>query len=569
MEPVGLRHAGLRRHATAALLLATLAAAVFLAAWVGIEVTMISGRVAVIWLGNAFMVLWALKSPRARLPAILFAGFVANVAGDLAAGDVIADAVVLSAFNILEVLLLVLPLARFAREGDFSRPRTLLIFYGLALGPAPMVSALLAAIYLSSVSGAAFEQVLLSWYFGDALALVILVPPLVTVHLRDFARMFSEDERVVTILLFAGLAAVASIGYSAPGYPLAFLFFPVVLLMTFMRGFAGGTVGLMAAGAYLLVPTFVQHAPGVLTDHAFREQIIIIQTFGAVISFTVVLTGAALAERRRLEGEMAEAVKHAEQAREEAIVAKDASERANRTKSMFLANMSHELRTPLNAVIGFSEVMNGEMFGPLGDQKYRDYAQMIHEAGAHLLELINDILDMSKIEAGKFEIQCERFDAREIVGDCVALMQERAKVASVELGTEMPPGPLWISADRRALKQITLNLLSNAVKFTPAGGTVCAQLSRDSTRPEGPTCVLAVRDTGIGIPAEALKQLGNPFVQLRDGAAQTHQGTGLGLALVRSLTEMHRGAMRIESRQGAGTTVTVTIPVAQAAAAAA
>jgi signal transduction histidine kinase len=262
---------------------------------------------------------------------------------------------------------------------------------------------------------------------------------------------------------------------------------------------------------------------------------------------------------------MAEALDHAKELREEALVAKDAAEQANRTKSMFLANMSHELRTPLNAIIGFSEIMQAQMFGEMGDPKYAEYSRMIHEAGAHLLELINDILDMSKIEAGKLEIERRRLEVREVVDDCLSLMRERAHNAKVTLSADVTPGSLWLEADRRALKQILLNLVSNAVKFTPAGGSVSVTASEVSGPGGDISCRLAVRDTGVGIPGEALSRLGNPFVQLRDGADRAHKGTGLGLALVRALTEMHDGRFKIESAIGAGTTVSVELPQSHAA----
>ena len=243
--------------------------------------------------------------------------------------------------------------------------------------------------------------------------------------------------------------------------------------------------------------------------HPLREQITIILLFAAVMSFTVIFAGAALEHRRRLEREMARALVHAEELREEALVAKDAAENASRTKSMFLANMSHELRTPLNAVIGFSEIMREEMFGPVGDVRYRDYTRMIHDAGEHLLELINDILDMSKIEAGKFEIERVRMDAREIVSDCVIV---DAGPGGGRWRRSWPvkgrPMRLWVMADRRAIKQVLLNLLSNAVKFTPAGGAVTVHLAQQGSCGGEPAWRLAVRDTGIGIPAEAVKPAG-------------------------------------------------------------
>jgi signal transduction histidine kinase len=222
--------------------------------------------------------------------------------------------------------------------------------------------------------------------------------------------------------------------------------------------------------------------------------------------------------------------------------------------------MSHELRTPLNAVIGFAEIMNLEMYGPLGDAHYSDYTDMIQRAGRHLLELINDILDMSKIEAGKFEIQREPVQMGALMLDCVELMRERAEAGGISLSAEVASQPLLANADRKTIKQILFNLLSNAIKFTPAGGKVIAKASRDEFG-----VVLSVSDTGIGIPADEISRLGNPFVQIRNHAGTTQTGTGLGLALVRSLVELHHGDFQIRSVEGVGTTVTVRISAAKSA----
>ncbi len=547
------------------LVLAGLAISVFAATWIGIELTNVTGRIAAIWLANAIVVAFVFKANRRNRGAILLVALLANVAADLVSGDSVADSLVLSLCNTVEILIVVVPLLRRGRAVDLGRPKSLLMFYGLALGPAPAVSALLAAAYLSGVNGFDFANSILAWYGADALGLAILVPMLATVRLRDFSDMFTLRHARGTVLVVLPVATAIAVNYFAYSFPLAFLFFPAVLLMTFMRGFAGGALGLFATNAYLLTPVLIGHASGALVPLTFRTQVFIVLIFAAVLSFTVVIAGAALEHRRRLEREMARALARAEESREEAIVAKDAAENANRTKSMFLANMSHELRTPLNAIIGFSEIMEAQMYGPLGDDRYGDYTRMIHEAGAHLLELINDILDMSKVEAGKFEIERRRLDLRDLVDDCLALMQERAAAAGVHLSGEIADQPVWIDADRRALKQILLNLLSNAVKFTPEGGRVTVGAIDRGAR----ACALTVRDTGVGIPAQEVKRLGNPFVQLRDSADLAHRGTGLGLALARALAEMHDGALRIESVVGAGTTVTVELPRGKPAARAA
>jgi two-component system cell cycle sensor histidine kinase PleC len=225
---------------------------------------------------------------------------------------------------------------------------------------------------------------------------------------------------------------------------------------------------------------------------------------------------------------------------------------------MFLANMSHELRTPLNAVIGFSQAMEEETFGPHGHGKYKEYSNLISGAGAHLLDLINDILDMSRIEAGRFELHPEKLEIVSLVQDCVSMMKENAAQAGLRLTSNIPSELPPLHADRRALKQILLNLTANAVKFTPAGGRIEINVVSDGCELE-----FRVRDTGIGIPADKLAQVGNPFVQFH--AMTGKQGTGLGLALVRSLTEMQGGRFRIESTEGEGTLARVRFPISAAA----
>jgi len=238
-------------------------------------------------------------------------------------------------------------------------------------------------------------------------------------------------------------------------------------------------------------------------------------------------------------------------------VAQETAETSNRVKSEFLANMSHELRTPLNAIIGFSDMMQHKIFGPM-HKGYEEYAGLINESGNHLLNLVSDILDLAKIEAGKFAIDLHEVNLAETVDYSLRLTRRRAESNGITLVTTMPEGPVLLTADPRACKQILLNLLSNAVKFTRKGGTVEVIAAM-----EGGKAVLKVRDTGIGIPANILSRIGEAFEQANNDPMLAREGTGLGLALVKALVAQHGGALRIESKEKIGTTVTVELPRTQ------
>ncbi len=240
-------------------------------------------------------------------------------------------------------------------------------------------------------------------------------------------------------------------------------------------------------------------------------------------------------------------------------VAKETAETSNRVKSEFLANMSHELRTPLNAIIGFSDLMLHKMWGPLSE-RYEEYAGLIHESGNHLLNLVSDILDLAKIEAGKFSLDFRGVDLAETVEYSIRLTSRRAEERQVTLTTNLPETPLLFTADPRACKQILINLLSNAVKFSRAGGevNVSAVVAGDRVR-------IAVRDNGIGIAASALARIGQAFEQVSNDPMLAREGTGLGLALVRALVGQHGGSLEIDSEENVGTVVTVELPLSQRA----
>jgi two-component system cell cycle sensor histidine kinase PleC len=233
---------------------------------------------------------------------------------------------------------------------------------------------------------------------------------------------------------------------------------------------------------------------------------------------------------------------------------KTRAEVANQTKSRFLANMSHELRTPLNAIIGFSEIMESGMFGKLGSEKYQEYCHDILTSGHYLLEVINDILDMSKIEAGRMKLDMEQLDLSKTLAESLKVVSGRAADKNLALNADIK-GTISVVADRRAIKQIIVNLLSNAVKFTPDGGKVVVR-----SRLVSDSILLMIADTGIGIAPQSLSRLGRPFEQVESQLTKTYHGSGLGLAIARSLTHLHGGSMRLRSKLGAGTVVCVSLP---------
>jgi PAS domain S-box-containing protein len=241
---------------------------------------------------------------------------------------------------------------------------------------------------------------------------------------------------------------------------------------------------------------------------------------------------------------------------QELLAARERAELASKTKSRFLANMSHELRTPLNAIIGFSDIMVREMFGPIGNERYTEYVRIVNESGALLLELINDVLDMSRIEAGKYRLNVEDFEIREPIDAVVQMLSNRAMEKHLIIETRLTPPNLRAVADKRVLTQILLNLMSNAVKFTDAGGRIEVGATAGKTDVR-----LWVSDTGIGIPPEFLSRIAEPFEQAANDMTRAHGGSGLGLALVKSLVALHGGAFAITSVLGEGTCVTVTLPL--------
>jgi signal transduction histidine kinase len=258
---------------------------------------------------------------------------------------------------------------------------------------------------------------------------------------------------------------------------------------------------------------------------------------GAVISIYSDVTEIKASERRLIE-------------------ARSQAEAANRAKGDFLANMSHELRTPLNAIIGFSEVISNELFGPIGNERYLEYIKDIHTSSLHLLSIINDVLDMSKIEAGKIELAKELVQIQNVLSEVMRMVHERARSRNIELTAQLSDDNVEIWADERSMKQIFLNLLSNAIKFSKEGGQIYVRIVTD----EPDIAVLEIEDHGIGMSEEEQERALQPFGQAKPVTTRNYGGTGLGLPITKGLVEAHGGTMTIDSRAGHGTLVRIVLP---------
>ncbi len=245
-----------------------------------------------------------------------------------------------------------------------------------------------------------------------------------------------------------------------------------------------------------------------------------------------------------------------EEARSQAAANLAEANSAHEAKSRFLAAVSHELRTPLNAILGFSDVLAGEYFGKLANDRQREYVGLIRQSGAHLLSVVNTMLDMSKIEAGRYELLTEPFMIGEAMEACRAMLDLSAREKGITLTSRSARGLGEVVADRRAIQQILINLAGNAIKFTQSGGVVSIDAMQD-----GADLLISVSDTGIGIAPEKLEFIGQPFMQVENAYTRSYEGTGLGLSLVKGLVALHGGRFTIASRPGEGTVVTISLPV--------
>ena len=398
-----------------------------------------------------------------------------------------------------------------------------------------------------------------AWSTSITLSYVIFTPLIVLLATAKKSTFLGNWKKLSGGLVI--LAATLALNFLPLGLPLLFTIPLALLLMTMMGGIEGTALGLAAAQLAMMVSTIAGFSLSSIAHLSLGYQLYFVQIFMSVMVAVMLPAAAAITERGKLRDGMEAALLREEQVNQalrnserHALAMADEAQRANQAKSEFLANMSHELRTPLNAILGFSEIIKSQLYGPLGHDKYAEYAEDVHKSGAHLLDLINDVLDLSKIDAGRMELRESVFSVNELISDTVLLLRDKAK-DHVNLQLCLP-APIQVVADRRLAKQILINLLSNAIKFTPDGGTITVgALEKAGTGVE-----IYVADTGIGMTQAQIEKAFSVYGQVDSRIARTHEGTGLGLPISQSLAQLQGGDLLAQSTPGRGTRMTFVLP---------
>ncbi len=400
----------------------------------------------------------------------------------------------------------------------------------------------------------------MAWFLPTTLSYVLFTPALVLLATADRAVM-RRNARKLALCTLALTGVLAGL-FVPTNIPLTSTIPLALVLITLACEIEGAALGLLVTQIIISACTVAGLPLSALVWFPMGQQLYFTQIFLGILVGVMLPAAAAISERRTLKDAITDAL-HREEKVSLALRASEAKYRAkaeeaaaaSHAKSDFLASMSHELRTPLNAILGFSDIIKAEMFGPLGHPKYREYADDVYRSGTHLLDLINDVLDLSKIDAGKMELRERRFALEELVGEAVALLRDRA-AGRMTLKMDMPRDLPHVLADFRLVKQILINLLSNALKFTPDGGMVTISAR---PAPDGGLW-LQVTDNGIGMNTAQLEKAFSQYGQIDSHVARSHQGTGLGLPISRALARLHGGELLAESWPGSGTRMTLALP---------
>jgi signal transduction histidine kinase len=492
------------------------------------------------------------------LVPVLLAGTLGGMVAKLANAAPLYDVLITPSVTSLTLLAIYAAMRRLiAKQPDFRAWHQLVGYITLTTA----ISFISATVFTLAIDGPDKPHLGIywqAWFIPTALSYVIFTPVLVLLATAERSVLAGNWRRLTAC--FVLMSAVLALNFLPVRLPLLFTTPMALLIVTLAAGLEGTALGLVLTQLVLTGLTALGYGASAIAYLPLGYQLYFIQVFMAIIIAVMLPVAAAIAERVKLRDSMQQALGREAQvnialrtSEQRALDMAAEAQRANHAKSEFLASMSHELRTPLNAILGFTEILKSELYGPLGHNKYREYTEDVYKSGIHLLDLINDVLDLSKIDAGKMELRDSVFSVRELVADAVHLVRDRA-AGHVQIRV-LVADPCDILADKRLMKQVLLNLLSNAIKFTPEGGAITVGADQTLAGFE-----ITVADTGIGMNEAQLQTAFSHYGQVDSKIARTQQGTGLGLPIAQALARLHGGDLIATSTPGHGTCMTLTLP---------